>query len=82
MDNVSQHQLTEMIQEIRDILRRSTVVVDDSKNTYLSKAEACKRLGVSLGTLDNKTRAGTIKSKKLGRRVLYKPEWLEAALNQ
>jgi excisionase family DNA binding protein len=49
---------------------------------YLSRKETAARLGITLTTLWERTRKGEITAHKFGSRVLYKPENVEAALNQ
>jgi excisionase family DNA binding protein len=53
-----------------------------SSQTYLSRKEASKLLGISLPTLHKLTRNGTINAYRLGNRVLYKPPDIDAALSQ
>lgn len=48
---------------------------------YLTRKETCKRLGgISLPTLNEYTKTGRIKGNRIGRRVLYSPADIDAAL--
>lgn len=48
---------------------------------YLTRKETCKRLGgISLPTLNEYTKTGRIKGNRIGRRVLYSPSDIDAAL--
>lgn len=49
---------------------------------YLSRHETAKRLNVSLGTLHTRTVSGEIPSHRIGRRILYKPDEVEACLQK
>ncbi len=49
---------------------------------YLSRSEVSKQLKISFPTLSKLTLEGVIKGYRIGRRVLYKPSEVEAALHQ
>lgn len=51
-------------------------------NAYLTREQAAKQLHVTLPTLRSWTKSGRIKSYKIQRRVLYKPEDIDSALCQ
>jgi excisionase family DNA binding protein len=52
----------------------------EPEKEYLTRAEVCTKLSISLGTLHTATKAGKIKSHRIGRRVLYKPDEVNAAI--
>jgi excisionase family DNA binding protein len=47
-----------------------------------TRQKTAKQLNISLPTLDDYTRRGIIRGCRLGRRVLYRPEDIEAALKE
>lgn len=49
---------------------------------YLSRHETAKRLKISLGTLHSRTVSNEIPSHRIGRRILYKPDEVEACLQK
>lgn len=55
------------LERFSDLFKKS-----DSELEYLTRDEVCKRLKISKGTLNNRSRSGEIPSHKVGRRVLYK----------
>jgi excisionase family DNA binding protein len=52
----------------------------EPEKEYITRAEVCTKLSISLGTLHTATKAGKIKSHRIGRRVLYKPAEVNAAI--
>jgi excisionase family DNA binding protein len=48
---------------------------------YLTRAEVCQKLNISLGTLHTKTKTGKIKSHRIGRRILYKYQDVNDSVN-
>lgn len=55
------------LERFSDLFKKS-----DSELEYLTRDEVCKRLKISKGTLNNRSRSGEIPSHKVGRRVLYR----------
>ena len=55
------------LERFSDLFKKS-----DSELEYLTREEVCKRLKISKGTLNNRSRSGEIPSHKVGRRVLYR----------
>ncbi|AKD58276.1 hypothetical protein SD10_01595 [Spirosoma radiotolerans] len=47
-----------------------------------TRQKTAKKLNISLPTLDDYTRRGIIRGYRVGRRVLYRPEDVEAALTE
>lgn len=64
------------LERFSDLFKKS-----DSDLEYLTRDEVCKRLKISKGTLNNRSRSGEIPSHKVGRRVLYKNCEVEKYLN-
>ena len=64
------------LERFSDLFKKS-----DSDLEYLTRYEVCKRLKISKGTLNNRSRSGEIPSHKVGRRVLYKNCEVEEYLN-
>lgn len=52
------------------------------KPSYLSRADVCELLKISLPTLHEWTKLGLLKSYKIGNRVLYKQQEMENAIEQ
>ncbi|WP_083928199.1 helix-turn-helix domain-containing protein [Spirosoma panaciterrae] len=84
MQNVVFTQLS--IPEVRQLLRQeleqfftdrpfvsstSTLPIED----LYTRQETAQKLKISLPTLDDYTRRGIIRGCRVGRRVLYRPEW-------
>jgi excisionase family DNA binding protein len=81
--------LTELKAAISSILDEKikpflpTIVTDSNSNDiYLSRDEVSRQLKISKPTLHNLTLQGTITGYRIGRRVLYKRNEIEAALHQ
>jgi excisionase family DNA binding protein len=53
----------------------------EPEKEYLTRAEVCTKLNISLGTLHTKTKEGQIQSHRIGRRVLYKPADVSNAIH-
>lgn len=64
------------LERFSDLFKKS-----DSTLEYLTRDEVCKRLKISKGTLNNRSRSGELPSHKVGRRVLYKNCEVEKYLN-
>lgn len=64
------------LERFSDLFKKS-----DSDLEYLTRDEVCKRLKISKGTLNNRSRSGELPSHKVGRRVLYKNCEVEEYLN-
>jgi excisionase family DNA binding protein len=48
---------------------------------YLIRAEVCEKVNISLGTLHTMTKAGKIKSHRIGRRILYRTQDVTDSVN-
>ena len=55
------------LEKFSDLFKKS-----ESDSEYLTREEVCKRLKISKGTLNNRSRSGEIPFHKVGRRVLYR----------
>ncbi|GAB3341885.1 hypothetical protein GCM10027299_56220 [Larkinella ripae] len=53
-----------------------------STEDLYTRQRTAKKLKISLPTLDDYTRRGIIKGYRVGRRVLYRPDDVEAALKE
>lgn len=58
----------------------TTIQEPNATNGLLTRREAAKRLRISLVTLDNWTKMGLIKAKRIGTRIRYTPKDIEEAL--
>lgn len=54
----------------------------EPEKEYLTRAEVCQRLNITLGTLHTRTKKGLIISHRVGRRVLYRAEDVENAVTK
>lgn len=54
--------------------------IQPTSDGLVTRKEAAKRLRISLVTLDNWTKLGLIKAKRIGSRVRYTPKDIEDAL--
>ena len=68
----------EEIESLKSFLSYPAIVDTE----YLTREQAAKKLHITLPTLGAWTKAGRIKSYKIARRVLYKPEDIEEALHE
>jgi excisionase family DNA binding protein len=80
LENISTEDL---FTKIRDIV---TEIIDqklkpDSPKEYLTKNETAAMLRISLPTLNRLTHSGKIKSYRIQRRILYRTDEIELALN-
>lgn len=55
-------------------------IKDNEPNRYYSAQEICERLGISKPTIHDWKKKGIIKSFKLGSRVYYRMDQIEAAM--
>ncbi len=62
------------------LLSRSKSTIDEDK--FLSRKEVSIQLKISLPTLNVLTKQGTLTGYRMGRRVLYKKDEVESALEQ
>lgn len=58
----------------------ATTQEPNTTNGLITRREAAKRLRISLVTLDNWTKMGLIKAKRIGTRIRYTPKDIEEAL--
>lgn len=70
-----QQQITEAI-----IRAMATFAPAKTETEYMSRNETAAKLSITLPTLNEYTKAGRIKGYKIGRRVLYRKDEVEAAL--
>ena len=54
----------------------------NDENQFLTKDEAAKIIKVSVGSIDNWTKAGILKATRIGSMVRYKREDINEALNR
>lgn len=79
--------INELLSQLREIVReeisqspKASQSAADPK--YLSRQEVADLFKITLPTLKDWTRSGRIKAYRIGRRVLYTPQDVQAALKQ
>lgn len=78
-------ELNSLKQEVIDIFREgleSFILKDKKKNILLSRKDTAEQLCISLPTLNEWTKNGTIKAYRIGGRVLYKLNEIHDALEE
>lgn len=60
----------------------NTVIEEERKEKYLTRAEVCEALNVTLMTLYNWNKSGYLKAIKIGKMVKYKKSDIENLLKQ
>ena len=66
---------------IKTTLAENYLVKETVTTNYLSRKEVAKLLGITLPTLHNYSVKGKLTAYRIGSRVLYKPNEVEAALS-
>ena len=82
---LSSEELTAIRKEIRDILREGLEQFnqrDKKEHILLSRKATAEKLCVSLPTLHDWTKTGTIKAHRIGGRILYKLSEIHDALEE
>lgn len=83
LNGMTADQLSEMIREsLRDELRQLRPAHPKTDTRYLTRRETARRLRISLVTLTDWVNRGKICAHKIGGRVLFRDNDVEAALNQ
>lgn len=83
MNGMTADQLSEMIREsLRDELRQFRPAHPKTDTKYLTRHETAHRPRISLVTLTDWVNCGKICTHKIGGRVLFRDNDVEAALNQ
>lgn len=85
LQNVTLEDLEAMVTRVIDErlkLIQPTIIEQDKDKSYglITRKEAAKRLRISLVTLDNWTKIGVIKARKVGTRLRYTDKDIEEAL--
>jgi excisionase family DNA binding protein len=78
MKEIVSEVVREEIEALKSFLNYPAIV----NKEYLTREQAAKKLYVTLPTLRAWTKTGRIKSYKIARRVLYKPEDIDNALRE
>ncbi len=63
---------------LSDVQFRREVVAAAARKIALTEADACKLTGLSRETLCRARQAGELEFTRIGVRVIYLPEWIEA----
>ena len=74
--------LSKLSEFIKAILDKSKLPPDINRATYLTREEAAKLLKIQLPTLGAYTKQGWLQSYKIGHRVLYKADEVQAAIQK
>ena len=76
--------LDQLYEGFREIVRSEIKQLETPKKdtVYHTRKEAQKTLKISMPTLDEYTRKGIIQGSRLGSRILYTQEAIEAAVKQ
>ena len=83
LNGMTADQLPEMIREsLRDELRHLRPAHPKTDTRYLTRRETARRLRISLVTLTDWVNRGKICAHKIGGRVLFRDNDVEAALNR
>ena len=89
MENIILHStplkdLTEIFgQIVRDELKQfQPVTPSQTQGEYLTRRETCKKYRISLATLHNLTKDGTLNGYRIGGRVLYRLSEVEQSIQQ
>lgn len=83
LNGMTADQLSEMIREsLRDELRQLRPAHPKTDTRYLTRQETARRLRISLVTLTDWVNRGKICAHKIGGRILFRDNDVEAALNR
>ena len=82
LQNVSSEDLKQIISDAVQEQLRQFQPQQNNEIKYLTRKEVAKLLKISLPTLNEYTKTGKIKAKKLGGRVLYRADEIENSLTE
>lgn len=68
--------------KIKNLLAENSRQEANQSEKYVTREEVSQRLRISLPTLNTLTKSGTINSYRIGRRVLYKWDEVDAILQE
>ena len=74
--------IKKVVEEVLERKLKSFIPQEKEKLTLLSRKDTAKLLCISLPTLHDWTKNGTIKAHRIGNRILYKLEEVNDALSQ
>ncbi len=74
--------IKKVVEEVLERKLKSFIPQEKEKLTLLSRKDTAKLLCISLPTLHDWTKNGTIKAHRIGNRILYKLDEVNEALNQ
>ena len=78
-----QNKFAQIVEDkITILLKKNLKEEENTQQQYATREEVSKRLRISLPTLNTLTKQETIKSYRIGRRVLYKWDEVEDVLQQ
>jgi len=82
LENISREELLSEIENLLNKAINERLAKEGAPKQYLSKKEVAERLGISFPTINRLERSGRLVGYRIGRRVLFKPEEVDSALNQ
>ncbi len=74
--------IQKVVEEVLERKLQSFIPQEKEKLTLLTRKDTAKLLCISLPTLHDWTKNGTIKAHRIGNRILYKLDEVNEALNQ
>lgn len=78
-----EHKFAQIVEDkIKNLLSENTRNYENIKEQYATRHEVSKRLRISLPTLNTFTKQGILNGYRMGRRVLYKWDEVEAVLQE
>lgn len=81
--SATREQLADLMREVvQSELAKQKPKQDTSENKLYTRKEVAKMLSISLPTLHERTKDGTIKAHKIGSQVRYKHDDVQSALKQ
>jgi len=84
LHNISITELKQAISEVIKVKLKEFMQInapqERNPEEYMTRHQACNHLKICLTTLHNRTKAGNLKSYRIGRRILYKKSEVNEAV--
>jgi excisionase family DNA binding protein len=80
LDQISRDELKQLIADVFQTLHQP--VPTPAENEFITRETTARKLGISLPTLNEYSKTGIIPSYRIGSRVRYKSNEIEAALQK